>query len=556
MIGTIRKHSKWLWIIIAGLTIISFVVFMGSGPVNKGGGGGSQSGGNGTLYGKPITAVDFARAQAEFYIYYWMHYNQWPNQAGVSSQDMARDIYIRLMIAKKAEKMGIVVGEESQALATVEFLKSLGRNGQEVKIQQFVQQILAPARLTATDLQNFFHTELAIQQMIQTMGLSGALVTPQEAGMIYDREHQEVSAQAVFFAASNYLSQVSLTPAAVAQFYTNNMAAYRQPDRAMVSYVFFNVTNFLAQSKAEWEKTNFTEVVESAYRQNGQTMFADAKSPDEAKGKIRDLLIRNRAMVAANKAANDFTAALFAVTPVKPENLAAVAKQQGLEARTTAPFAANNGPAEINVPASFVTEAFKLSADEPFAGPLGAADGVYVIAQAGLLPSSIPALGQILPRVQQDYQEQTAINLAQLAGMTFYQTLTNQMATGSSFAKAAIAAGQTPLALPAFSLSTTELTAIGDHASLGQVKQAAFTTPVGRVSNFMADNDGGFVLFVQEMLPVDQTKKTAAMPQFEAQVRRARQSEAFNLWLMGEANRELKATPVYAELTGTKSRKP
>ena len=43
-----------------------------------------------------------------------------------------------------------------------------------------------------------------MQQLIQVLGLSGALVTPQEAGQLYDREHQEVSAQAVFFSASNF----------------------------------------------------------------------------------------------------------------------------------------------------------------------------------------------------------------------------------------------------------------------------------------------------------------------------------------------------------------
>jgi hypothetical protein len=35
------------------------------------------------------------------------------------------------------------------------------------------------------------------------------------------------------------------------------------------------------------------------------------------------------------------------------------------------------------------------------------------------------------------------------------------------------------------------------------------------------------------------------MPQFLAQVRRARQGEAFNLWLQGEANRELRTTPFF-----------
>jgi hypothetical protein len=175
-----------------------------------------------------------------------------------------------------------------------------------------------------------------------------------------------------------------------------------------------------------------------------------------------------------------------------------------------------------------------------------------VISLAGRIASHIPALGQIQARVTQDYQGQQAIALAYQAGTNFHHTLTVQMAAGSSFAKAAIAAGHTPLVLTPFSLSSGEIPDIGDHATIGQVKQAAFTTPVGQISGFMPDNDGGFVLYVHEMLPVDQVKKTASLSQFETQVRRARQSEAFNLWLMAEANRELQDTPVYAELAAKK----
>jgi hypothetical protein len=71
MIGSIRKHSSWLWWIIAGLTIISFVYFMGQAP-NRNGGGGRATGDFGTLYGRTITAQDFQRAKASFYLYSWM----------------------------------------------------------------------------------------------------------------------------------------------------------------------------------------------------------------------------------------------------------------------------------------------------------------------------------------------------------------------------------------------------------------------------------------------------------------------------------------------------
>lgn len=549
MIGTIRKHSKWLWILIAGLTIVSFVYFMGSGPVRNSSGPSDNP--FGVIYGRPVSVQEFTSAQRGFLIYYRLHYGQWPDQgAGLTSDDIERETYFRLLMDRKAERLDIHVSNDSLVAAAAAFLKNISQNGQSVRMQDFVQRILAPRGFTAADLQDFLRGELVAQQLIQTLGLSGALVTPQEAGLIYDQNYQEVSSQVVFFSASNYLAKATVTPALVGAFYTNNMAAYRQPDRVQVSYVAFDVTNYLEQSKEEWARTNFEENVDAYYNQRSAD-FADAKTPEEAKAKIREQLIRYRALMDARQAANAFASELFAMEPVKPDNFAALAKQQKLVVQTTAPFDANNGPTDFNAPSGFAKAAFDLSADVPFGGPVVGQDAVYVIALDRQLPSIIPALDEIRPQVMRDLQQQEAISMARSAGTNFYVSLTIQMATGKTFAQAAMAAAQAPQALPPFSLSTPSLPEIDDHADIRQVKQAAFTTQPGHASNFIPTADGGFVLFVQEMLPVDQTKKAAEMPQFLEQVRGSRQHEAFNLWLRSEASTELRDTPFYKKAMAT-----
>ncbi len=542
MFNFFRKH-RWILIVAMTITCISFV-YWGFNPANK---GDSTNGGYGTIYGKPVTVTDMQRARGEFFIYYWLRSNgQWPDKAGVmSSDELERQTYIRLLIAKKASQLNIHVSEEAVATAASEFLRSIGRNGQPVKMQDFLERVLAPERLGIQDLQDFLRSELVVQQLIQTYGLPGALVTPQEAGMIYDHENQEVSAQAVFFAASNYLAQVSLNPAAIAQFYTNRMATYREPNRVQISYVYYNITNYLAQSKAEWEKTNFNEYVDSVYAQYGATEFADAKTPEEAKAKIRELVIRNRALADARQDANAFASELFAIEPIKAGNLADLAQKKHLTVRTTAPFDDNTGPSEFEASSAFIKAAFQLNDESPYAGPLITENGLYVVALANQLPSAIPPLENIKARVTQDYREYAAVLLAQQAGTNYYHNLTTQMAAGKTFAQAAVAAGQTPLVLPPFSLSTTYMPELGGHAGIGQIKQAAFTTTTGRVSPFEPTADGGFILFVQETLPIDATKKTADLPQFTSQIRRGRENEAFNMWLAGEINRQLQAIPVF-----------
>ena len=174
--------------------------------------------------------------------------------------------------------------------------RALRINGDNVPLAVFVDQILKPEGLTAADFEDFIRHELVITQLAQTLGLPGALVTPQEAADVYQRENQEISAQIVFFSASNYLSQAVAQPAAVAQFYTNYLAAYRLPDRIQVRYVAFEVSNYLAEAKMELAKTNSDEIVEMNYRQLGPDYFPDAKTPEAAKAKIRELLIRQRAL--------------------------------------------------------------------------------------------------------------------------------------------------------------------------------------------------------------------------------------------------------------------
>ena len=546
-----RKHS-WILIVTLTLTIISFVIFMGKGPSRAGNGG---SGGDyGTIYGHEINATMYDQARRDFFIAYWEQTHEWPDKSqGMTPDQLEQQVYSYLLMQLKAKDLGIHVGDDAAATAANNLLRSrdimqLFGASQPVQPQTFIDQVLAPEGLTATDFLRAIRARVAINQLVEVLGLSGTLITPQEAGSLYDREYREYSAQAVFFSASNYLSRVTASPAAIAQFYTNNQAAYREPDRRQVNYVVFNESNWVAQSKAEWAKTNFEETVESVYEKYGNTeQFAGGKTPEDTKAKIRELLINRRALADAASQANNFVSELYAMTPVIPQNLATLAKQKNLPVLTSAPFGESTGPEDFDAPEALTKAAFKLNADSPYTGPIPGSDAVYVIALANQLPSSIPSLAQIYPRVAQDFETQQAVALAQQTGTRFYFTATNGLATGKKFPQVAEAHGVTAVFLSPFSLSSSEVPELGDHAELGQLKQAAFTTAPGKVSPFVPTADGGFILYEQSLLPVDESKKAADFPQYLAQARRARQNEAFNLWLNTELNRELVNTPYYQQ---------
>jgi hypothetical protein len=83
-----------------------------------------------------------------------------------------------------------------------------------------------------------------------------------------------------------------------------------------------------------------------------------------------------------------------------------------------------------------------------------------------------------------------------------------------------------------------------DRANLNQLKQTAFSTPPGTISNFQPTSDGGFVLYVKAKLPLDEARMNANLPAFANYVRQSRQSEAFNEWFSKQASLGLRDTPL------------
>ena len=546
------------------LTCISFVFFMSSGPGRNRGGTVTSYG---TIYGHELNAEEIHQARRDFELFYLLNSGEWPEKnRNMSEVQIDQQTYLNLMFAQKAKALGVFVPEAAVEDAAAQVLRSqalsraFGANGQPIRMDQFLDGI-KPRGYTAADFEHSIRSQLTVEQLRLTLGLAGALVTPQEAAMLYDYEHREAHAQAVFFSVSNYLDSVTVTPAAVAEFYTNSMAYYRLPDRVQVNYVWFNVTNYLGFAQAELAKTNFDQIVEDNYKKYATAPeFKDAKTPAEAKAKMRELIIRQRAVREAGTKAEEFKNALFAMdsgktdSSVNAQNIVTLAKQFGLTSRLSEPFAESSQPDEfVNAPAVVSTAFTKISTDSPFSDLIGGEDGYYLIGLANQLPSSIPAFAEIRARVEQDFRTQSALALANRAGTNFDVTANVQMIVGKSFAQAAVADGQTPVILSPFSLSSAEVPEAGNHADARELKQAAFGTTPGHISRFIPTADGGFVLYLQKIESVDTSKSSADLAAYTSQIRRARENEAFNLWVNSEASRELHNFPAFQKQPGTQN---
>ena len=547
MFGTIRRHQTWLWVVISTLTIISFVYYFGpQSKVSQGRGGAANLG---TINGERITPEEYDQTRREVYLRYFFMSGTFPNEESRKMGfDESRDTYYRLLFIHKQKDLGIHVGDDTIERTARNMLHPL----QKANINSpaaFVKQILEPRGFQWDDFERFVRHELGIQELISTVGLSGKLVTPREAKGLYEREHEELATEAVFASASNYLASVTATPEAISQYYSNHVANYRIPERLQVSYVEYVLTNFLAEANEEMAKmTNIDQRLEAVYQQRGTNYYREAKSPQEAKEKIREEMRKELMAMAANKKAGPFANELFDKEPVRAQNLAALAEEKGLTLKVTAPFDLEDGPKDIKVSGDFAKKAFGLSpTNEPYAGPLLGDEALYVIAFDKRIPSEIPPLDQIRERVTADYKNDQARSLARQAGQALYATLTNGMAQGKTFSNICAEAKFQATELPPFSLSTRAVPQAEEHISLngrGGLKEIAFSTQPGKLSNFQPTTEGGFILYVKSKLPLDQAKMNADLPSFVESVRQTRQSEAFNEWFRRQAERGLRDTPL------------
>ena len=549
MFATIRRHQKWLWAIIIAVIIVSFVIFFSPNvSLDRG-----RSGDFGTINGRAIGQTQFYDAYREAILGYFFRYGTWPSQdeASRTGFDPDRETRNRLLLIDVMNDNKIQVGTDATAkwIANLPFLQDRRTKAFREEIYgQFVKTVLREKGLGEADFERFARHEVGIQQLIAVFGLTGKLVTPREAEANYRWENSPLLTDLALFSASNYLASVKVAPDELAQFYTNQLSAYRTPERVQVSYVKFDRTNYFGEADLIMTKdTNWVQRINEAYLDRGTNLFLDdlgkPMSEAVAKDKMRQEIRNNYAMQYARRRAGEFDNELFEKEPRKAENLAAMAAAKMLVVKETEPFSLEEEPKGLKVTESFNTAAFKLTADEPLSLPIVGEDGVYVLALVKKVPSATPPFDSVRARVVEDFRQYRARELARQAGASFNQALTNGLAQGKSFPDICAAAKVQPIAVPEFSLSTRTLKDWDERVELGTLKEMASTMAAGTASGFEPSRDGGFVLYVRARPSVNETTLKQDLPQYLAGMRLSRQYQAFAEWMTHAINAARMTSP-------------
>jgi hypothetical protein len=553
MLGQIRRHQKWLWFVIAGLTIISFVVFIDPSTGRRGGGGGrgffSRAGGGefGYINGRAIGAEEHEQMKREAYLHFLLYSGRWPDEDETTRQmfDADRQTLERIFLVEKVNELKIQVSDEGVTDWIAGAFRDRTSGGFQIETyQNFFQQRLRPHGYTEQDFVGFVRHQAAIEHLYAVGGLSGGLVTPREAETLYRQENEQISAEIVFFAASNYLAGVQETPEALAQYYTNNMAAYRIPERVQVSYVKFDNTNFLAEADQFLAQvTNLNQQLDKLYQQRGAEFYKDAEGkalPKEAAiQKIKEEEREKSARTAAHKKAHEFMEQLYdqyQKQTKQPDLFEKLAAEKGHPSAVTEPFAGGELPPGLKVFDTFSKAALALTPEEPMATEaiLGE-DAVYVIALKKKIPSEVQPLDAVRDKVTAEFRQREATDAARKAGQAFYSTLTNGLAQGKPFEAVCIEANVISHKLPPFSMSSRSLPKEWEErVSLGVLEDLVSGLSPGQTSRYQLTRDGGLIVHLLSREPVEETKLKAELAAFTATLREERRRQAGNEWLHRE----------------------
>jgi hypothetical protein len=531
MFGTIRRHQSWLWVFIIGVMIVSLLYWVDQRP----------RGADGSVIeapevaGKKVTPKMLRDAQTEARLLYYLNFGKWPEMDAENARqngfDLEEQAYLRLLRVGLAEQAGVEVSD--QAIAAIA-RRLLG----DYPLDRLEKEVLAPAGVTLEDFERFLANDAAIQQLSSVVGAAGRMVTPTEAEALYRERNQEMAGELVLFSISNYLSKVVITNGALTNFFQQQMARYRVPEKVRVSYVLFPRTNFLAEAEQRIsQETNYQANLLQRYFAAGTNNFKDTNgnvlSESNALVRLRENDRDQVALSLAARRANEFANKLYDQQPLKVENFEKLAAAENMPIQVSQPFEMEEGPTNLDVSPKFAEVAFQLnSTNNPVSvQPIAGREGIYIIALKDQIPGRFQPFEEVKERVAEDYRRMQAFTLARNDGTNLMVQATNGIASGRTFSEVAQKLGFKAEALPPISQSTETLTNLQERLNIRQLRSVVFSLEPGKVSSYVPNPpDGGYVVYVRAKLPINEQKMREELPKFLAELRYQKQNEIFNQW--------------------------
>jgi len=488
MFTTIRKHQRWLMLVIAVLTVIAFAFLYNTTEMDRVG-----SNIVAKIYGRDVMTVDIERAFRNYQLALALgQFELVRDLSGEarSEEEAANNFVWNLMVLQhESARLGV---EPSQAL-TLSRIKGLpvfqnGGRFDPVKYAEFMQEQLAPRGFTERQLEAVVRDTLRLEA-VKALVESPAVLRPGEIDESLQRA-RPLDVEVVRWDTAQTAGPVTVTDEELQEVFAARASQWQTPERRSVRYVVFEL------------------------------------SPQDREQQGRE---RVAAMQQAATATGDFSQELAD----SGSSLGEVAARRGVEVRTSPLFTADG--AVDGVLADADGEVVPASRGVAFRLSPGA--GQYEIVALGDTGYAILEVAEVEPSRPVTFEEAVADLREELTRSkrraAVQETAAGQLAElrlamtrGASFAAAAKQAKLSVERLEGLSVFDQEM-----EPARREVLGVALDLPDGAVSDFTASEDGGFAVHVEGRGEPDEATVAAQRPMMEQGMLQGKRMLLFAQWL-------------------------
>lgn len=496
MITVMRKHHKWLMIVIA-LLAIPFIFYFNKSDLSV-----NRESDLGRIYDRPITNVEFQRSVRLFTL---------AQMVGMSSmvQDLMmrpmteNDMYVnfafnRLVLTHEAQALGIQPTSD-EVLAFVKTLPAFqGAGGfDRNKFIEFTKNRLPSLGFTEAQLEELVSDQIALNRLKDLLG-AGLHVADSESAEYYDQAYGKLHIAVVRFREEDFQKDVKVTDDEVAKYYEAHKAELKTDEKRKIEFVTF------ALNDAE-KKLTGKEKVDALQKQ-------------------------------ANRA-NDFAQAMLE----KGAKFAEVAAKSNQPVIATGEFSATAPDPQLGGSAQLAQYAFQLKQEDPASDPLQGVDAFYVMHLVSVTPARPLILDEAKPKITETLSKQKLKQLVAARANDVARTIREAMKASTPLDKALGQMGLQPERIPPFSIIENPPTPPPkpeeakdkkpDVPDLQSIKSAVGQLNPGDATDFVSTATGGLVAVVEQREPGDPAGYEKVKTSFEKNYLQSKKMVVFDEWL-------------------------
>ena len=396
MITILRKHHRWLMIVIAILAI-PFVFYF-----NKTDLGAQRTSDLGRIYDRPVTQVEFTRHARLLNLASALGLSLGTDLMMVNVKSES-EMYVeftwnRIVLLHEAERLGI---RPSSSEITA-FVKTLPRFRGEKdfdinKYNEFTKTVLPSLGFNEAQIEEVVSDQLSLNRLKDLLG-TGAQLSESETKENYEKAYGKMDVAVVRLREEDFEKDVKITDEDIAKYYEAHKAELKSEEKRRVEFVTFMLT------EAEKKLTGKERV--------------------DPLQKVADR-------------ANDFTQALLE----KGADFGEIAGRFQTPVTATGEFTSAKPDPQLAANPQLTQYSFQLTQQTPFSDPIQGPDGFYILHLLGITEAHPLSLEEAKPKIAETLKSERLRELVSTKGGEVSRQIREALKSGAPLEKAVAQAG-------------------------------------------------------------------------------------------------------------------